>query len=87
MRDDAPTPPTLAQVQGYGVDIFCYCNRCHHHAVLPVAIPDRSLRARAAIPAGAWQASQHCLRITGHSRAAELEGVRASGRAWAIQMV
>jgi hypothetical protein len=33
-----PIPPTLAQVQGYGVDIFCWCNRCYHHAVLPVAV-------------------------------------------------
>jgi hypothetical protein len=38
MRDEAPIPPTLAQVQGYGVDVFCWCNRCHHHAVLPVAV-------------------------------------------------
>jgi hypothetical protein len=37
-RDDAPIPPTLAQVQGNGVDVFCRCNRCHHHAVLPVAV-------------------------------------------------
>jgi hypothetical protein len=25
-------------VQGNGVDVFCRCNRCHHHAVLPVAV-------------------------------------------------
>jgi hypothetical protein len=29
---------TLAQVQGYGVDVFCWVKRCHHHAVLPVAV-------------------------------------------------
>jgi len=29
-------PPTLAQIKAYGVDIFCWCNRCSHHAVLPI---------------------------------------------------
>jgi hypothetical protein len=31
-------PPTLAQVKDYGVDVFCWCNRCSHHAVLPVDV-------------------------------------------------
>jgi hypothetical protein len=38
MCHDAPFPPTLAQVAGYGVDVFYWCNRCSHHAVLPVAV-------------------------------------------------
>lgn len=38
MPDDLPEPPTLADVRSYGVDVFCWCNRCHHHAVLPIAI-------------------------------------------------
>jgi hypothetical protein len=39
MRDrEIPIPPTLAQVQGYGADVFCWCNRCHHHVVLAIAV-------------------------------------------------
>ena len=38
MPDDAPVPPTLADVRSYGVGVFCWCNRCHHHAVLPIAV-------------------------------------------------
>jgi hypothetical protein len=37
MRDENSEPPTLADVQGYGIDIFCWCNHCHHNAVVPVA--------------------------------------------------
>jgi hypothetical protein len=29
-------PPTLADICNYGVDVFCWCNRCSHHAVLPI---------------------------------------------------
>lgn len=36
MPDDLPEPPTLADVQSYGVGVFCWCNRCHHNAVLHV---------------------------------------------------
>jgi len=38
MPDDLPEPPTLADVRSYGVDVFCWCNRFCHHAVLPVAV-------------------------------------------------
>jgi hypothetical protein len=38
MPDDLPEPPTLADVQSYSVDVFCWCNRCRHHAVLSVAV-------------------------------------------------
>jgi hypothetical protein len=36
--DDLPEPPTLADICSYGVDVFCWCNRCHHHAVLPIGV-------------------------------------------------
>ena len=38
MPDDLPDPPTLADVRSYGVDVFCWCNRCHHHAVQPIDV-------------------------------------------------
>jgi len=40
-----PEPPTLADVRSYGVNAFCWCNHCHHHAVLLVAIQ---------LPFGGW---------------------------------
>jgi hypothetical protein len=36
--DDFPEPSTLVDVQSHGVDVFCWCNCCCHHAVLPVAV-------------------------------------------------
>ena len=38
MPDDLPEPPILADIRSYGVDVFAWCNRCHHHAVLPIAV-------------------------------------------------
>lgn len=38
MRDDDPMPPTLAEVQEHTDGIFCWCHRCDHNAVLPVAV-------------------------------------------------
>jgi hypothetical protein len=38
MSDDDPIPPTLADIRSYGVDVFCWCNRCHHHAVTLIAV-------------------------------------------------
>ena len=29
-----PEPPTLADIKNHGVDVFCWCNRCSHNAVL-----------------------------------------------------
>jgi hypothetical protein len=36
--EDIPASPTLAQVQEYTDGVFCWCNRCHHNAVLPLAV-------------------------------------------------
>ena len=36
MRDDAPTPPTLADLAHDVNAIVCWCNRCHHCGVLPI---------------------------------------------------
>ncbi len=30
-------PATLADLKAQGVDVFCWCNRCSHNAVLPLA--------------------------------------------------
>jgi hypothetical protein len=38
-------------------------------------------------PDGSQPAALSGVRVEGHPRAAELEGIRAGGRAWAIQMV
>ncbi|EKV32313.1 hypothetical protein C882_2391 [Caenispirillum salinarum AK4] len=41
----APPPPdgeggpmTLWNLVQFGIDVFCWCNRCSHHAVLPVRV-------------------------------------------------
>jgi len=31
-------PPTLADIRSYGVDVFCWCNRCSQHAALPIDV-------------------------------------------------
>jgi hypothetical protein len=36
--DDKPIPPTLGDIRAYGVDVFAWCNRCHHHAVLSIEV-------------------------------------------------
>ncbi len=33
--DDKLRPTVLGELAESGVDIFCWCNRCSHHAVLP----------------------------------------------------
>ena len=38
MRDDAPAPPTLAQVHEHVDGVFCWCNRCSHYAALPIEV-------------------------------------------------
>jgi hypothetical protein len=29
-------PPTLAEIKDYGVDVFCWCNRCSHNGVVEI---------------------------------------------------
>lgn len=36
--DDGPTLPTLAEVRAYGIDVFCWCNRCSHNGVQPIEV-------------------------------------------------
>lgn len=31
------TPTTLADLQEQAIDVFCWCNRCGHWAILPTA--------------------------------------------------
>jgi nitrite reductase/ring-hydroxylating ferredoxin subunit len=33
-----PIPPTLVPAQEYADGVFCYRNRCHHHAMPPIAV-------------------------------------------------
>lgn len=32
----APGPTTLWNLVELGIDVFCWCNRCSHHATIPV---------------------------------------------------
>jgi hypothetical protein len=32
------TPPTLADLEHDGVDLFAWCEQCHHNAVVPIAL-------------------------------------------------
>lgn len=38
MREEAPEPPTPAWVRDHGLDVFCWCYRCCHNAVVPLAV-------------------------------------------------
>jgi hypothetical protein len=40
MRDDdnRPPPPTLAYLTREVTDIFCWCHRCSHNAIVPLAV-------------------------------------------------
>ena len=38
MRDDAPTPPTRAQLSRNVTVVFCWCNRCGHNDVVPLPV-------------------------------------------------
>jgi hypothetical protein len=31
------TPPTLADLDHDGINLFAWCQRCHHNAVVPIA--------------------------------------------------
>jgi hypothetical protein len=31
-------PPTLAEIKDYGVDVFCWCNRCSHNGVVAIDV-------------------------------------------------
>jgi hypothetical protein len=33
-----PDPPTLAEIKEYGVDVFCWCNRCSHNGVVEIDV-------------------------------------------------
>jgi hypothetical protein len=37
-RDQAIRPVVLGELARRGIDVQCWCNRCPHHAVLPVAL-------------------------------------------------
>ncbi|MCP5366419.1 MAG: hypothetical protein H6907_17030 [Hyphomicrobiales bacterium] len=36
-QDAALHPVTLGEIADKGLDVFCWCNRCTHSAVLPTA--------------------------------------------------
>jgi len=36
-REQQISAITLGELASHRVDVFCWCNRCAHHAVLPVA--------------------------------------------------
>lgn len=35
-EEDAHRPTTLGDLEAEGVDVFCWCNKCGHNAVLPI---------------------------------------------------
>lgn len=84
MSDHTPEPPILAEVQSYGVVVFCWCNRCYRHAVLLVSVLIAQLgqglsftcvHGRNALP-GVW--------LAGHSRPAELERLGRRRQPWDV---
>ena len=44
-------PATLGDLAGKGLDVWAWCNGCHHHAVLPVAPLVARLGRNHAVPA------------------------------------
>ena len=35
-EESAQRPTTLGDLDGEGVDVFCWCNRCGHNAIVPI---------------------------------------------------
>lgn len=53
-------PATLADLAAEGLDVFCWCNRCGHNAVVSTALLIRQLGPAQSVPdIGA------CMRCTG----------------------
>lgn len=54
-------PQTLGDVKSYGVDIFCYCNRCGHNSVVPVDLLIDQLGPAYEVPkVWRWLRCQEC---------------------------
>lgn len=55
---------TLWNLVQQGIDVFCWCNRCNHHAVLPVRVLAAHMEPSTPVPAvaarvvcsGVWRA-------------------------------
>lgn len=43
-------PAALGDLGGQGIDVFCWCNRCGHNAVLPAALLIRQLGPAMPVP-------------------------------------
>ncbi|WP_404381427.1 hypothetical protein [Caenispirillum salinarum] len=44
-------PMTLWNLVQFGIDVFCWCNRCSHHAVLPVRVLAAQMGPATPVPA------------------------------------
>ena len=44
-------PETLRGLKNKNLDVFAYCNRCHHNAVVPIAVLLAKLGPGHAVPA------------------------------------
>jgi len=46
--------PSLAEINDYGVDRFCWCNECSHNDVVAIEVLIRALRSGVIVPVDAW---------------------------------
>lgn len=49
--DGTGDPMTLWNLVQQGIDVFCWCNRCNHHAVLPVRVLAAHMEPSTPVPA------------------------------------